>query len=749
MINKEKIEKILKCLVIFAIACCCILLLPQVRRLIIEITEKVIGRELKDHGKWMRMQLMYSLFAIFCLIVFLTYLFRKTIIHVPILGNIFIFLHKYKKKLLIFASIAIIVSSAVIITRVMWLDKGFILRTIGTFILFFISFLLMLILILQKIKDWRSSFIVAFISFGVFVYVLTEILSLFKTLTPSGILCGWIFYIVVLLTLFIRLYKKGKIYIKLPQFSPYQWEYGVLAIILYVTFFIAVVYPPNNYDSMTYHLPRIEHWLQNKNLNHYYSSNVRQLIFAPFAEIIILQGRALSGDDYLMNLVQWFSFLGTIIGVSKIAGHLGMNKKMQIITALFFATVPMAILQASSTQTDLVETFCIICMTERLLAWRKTGTLFESITFGIALGLSILTKGTAYPIAFPFVLYFAVICIKYFRKRFIGGCLAAILCLLINMPHYTRNYMVFNNPLGAHPDTVSNFTIKSFVITFFADINSNLAFPIPQRWLDKLNISLNKMWEFIEINDKVLPYGPPQIQVIGSLIVLNEDSAINILHIVLIIIAFIILLSSKKRNMYILLIIGSWCMFAYCIPWQPWITRLQLPLFALSAPVLSLAFENKEKFKKVFIILMISYAILPLVCNRSRPLLHIFGVTNEKKVWNTPRDEFLPISTSYSDACASIVQARIQNLGIIIGEDSVEYPLWRYIRKNSDKKINIIHISEDQIDNQLDALFILDKPIPDSILQSLEINNLDTTSPLVLARDLYNKSEWRILYRKD
>jgi len=620
-----------------------------------------------------------------------------------------------------------------------------ILKTIGTFFLFFISFSLTWMFVWYKMKDFRSSFIVSFIYFSVYVWFLTEILSFFMVLTPFCILFGWIVYNVILISTLFRLYKDRKIQISIPQMFPFQWEYCVLAIILSVTFIIAVIYPPNNWDSMTYHLPRIEHWLQNKSLNHYYTSIDRQLLSAPFAEILILHGRALSGDDYLVNLVQWFSFLGSIIGISKIAEHLKINKRGQIISAIFLATLPMAILQATSTQTDLVETFCIICMTECFLAWLKTGTLFESISFGLALGLSILTKGTAYSIAIPFVLYFAFLCIKHFRKRLIGGCLAAILCLTLNFPHYTRNYRAFNNPLGV-PDkgTVSDFTVKSFVITFFADINSNLAFPKSGR----INVFLEKIINSLDVNEKkVFPYGRPTINNIRNLLFFNEDMVINILHMGLIIITFFLLFINKKRNVYIFLVIGSWCMFAYFIPWQPWITRLQLPLFALSAPIFSFILEDKEKYRKIILIFLTSYSILPLLCNYSRPLLPIPRITNKRTIWNTPRDELVLINryidNDYYNACNAVIKAKIKNLGIFVGEDSWEYPLWRYIRKNSDNKIKIIHVREDSLDNNIDGLFVLDRNLSIDI-QNKE--NIDINKPLILYRNIQNKPEWQVLY---
>src|SRR5208282_3647504 len=73
---------------------------------------------------------------------------------------------------------------------------------------------------------------------------------------------------------------------------------------------------PNTWDVMTYHLPRIVHWLQQGSLAFYPTQEVRQLISPPGAELCILQVHALSGADYLDNLPQWWSFVGSAIGVS-------------------------------------------------------------------------------------------------------------------------------------------------------------------------------------------------------------------------------------------------------------------------------------------------------------------------------------------------------------------------------------------------------------------------------------------------
>ena len=55
---------------------------------------------------------------------------------------------------------------------------------------------------------------------------------------------------------------------------------SLLFIVLTVTAFTALSSVPNTWDSMTYHLPRIEHWLQNQSLGFYPTSITRQLEFS-------------------------------------------------------------------------------------------------------------------------------------------------------------------------------------------------------------------------------------------------------------------------------------------------------------------------------------------------------------------------------------------------------------------------------------------------------------------------------------
>jgi len=52
---------------------------------------------------------------------------------------------------------------------------------------------------------------------------------------------------------------------------------------------------PYNWDSLTYHLPRIMHWVQNKSVAHYATNIDRQIASPPLAEFINLHIYLLMG----------------------------------------------------------------------------------------------------------------------------------------------------------------------------------------------------------------------------------------------------------------------------------------------------------------------------------------------------------------------------------------------------------------------------------------------------------------------
>ena len=115
---------------------------------------------------------------------------------------------------------------------------------------------------------------------------------------------------------------------------------------LLTTLVIALISPPNNWDSMTYHMSRVEYWIQNKAIFFFKTNNPRQNVLAPFSEFLILHFQILSGSDIFANLVQWISLIIGLATVSLICKEFGLGQRLQIISAVFICSLPIVLLQA-------------------------------------------------------------------------------------------------------------------------------------------------------------------------------------------------------------------------------------------------------------------------------------------------------------------------------------------------------------------------------------------------------------------
>src|SRR5687767_12704290 len=186
--------------------------------------------------------------------------------------------------------------------------------------------------------------------YGAFI---TEALSAFKWITFNGILFSWLIPFVLLAAYSFRtrlFVKNTAIFttaLKYPARQPVFW---FITSLLVISLLVAILYPPNNYDSLTYHMARVEHWRQNESISHYQTHILRQLVLQPFAEWVILHFRILTGGDRLANAVQLFFLAGCLVNVSLITRLLGGNAKKQMLSALLTCVIPRVMIRGNATQ---------------------------------------------------------------------------------------------------------------------------------------------------------------------------------------------------------------------------------------------------------------------------------------------------------------------------------------------------------------------------------------------------------------
>jgi hypothetical protein len=327
------------------------------------------------------------------------------------------------------------------------------------------------VLSFQKLNEtascgWRRSFVLACLIWATFLTLTTEFLSLFAALTFTGLILALSLALGVLAgTAAWRIRAGWRVpwpVIKLDRFSLFLTV--CMGVILLGLALVAWVAPPNTWDSMTYHLGRVVHWIQNRSVAHYPTNITRQLWQNPFAEYVITHLQILSGSDRLANFVQWFSLAAGCVGTSLIAAQLGANLKGQCLAAVFSLSLPMGLLQAASTQNDYVVSLWCVCFVYMTIAFIQKPTLTGSLWVGLSLGLAMLTKTTTYLFCAPLVILLPIYTMLRHRRAFLKLMIAVLgPVLLLNAGHLARNVTVYANLFGPLSDptfTVANATIS-------------------------------------------------------------------------------------------------------------------------------------------------------------------------------------------------------------------------------------------------------------------------------------------------
>jgi len=179
---------------------------------------------------------------------------------------------------------------------------------------------------------------------------------------------------------------------------------------------IAVVTRTTNWDSLTYHLPRVIHCMQQGSVDHLGTNNMRQIEFGPWSEYAILNLHLLSGGDRYDNLVQWFAMTGSVAVGSFMAQRLGdatleavpgatggatrrsrNSHRIAALSTLLGATLPIPIIESITTQNDYVVAAWLTGLVCLLIELYQTPSNFwYAAGAAMSLALGLLTKATMF-----------------------------------------------------------------------------------------------------------------------------------------------------------------------------------------------------------------------------------------------------------------------------------------------------------------------------------------------------------------
>lgn len=536
--------------------------------------------------------------------------------------------------------------------------------------------------------------------------------------------------------------------------------YLLLISIIYLIVFITSLFsPPNTVDSMTYHMARVANWVQNGNIGFYPTAVLRQLYNVPLAEYSILHLQLLSGNDYFANLVQFFSFVACGVGASLIAEYFKQNELIQLLTVLLTATLPMAILQSSSTQNDLVVSLFVISFFYFFLKASESASRTDFLFAGMSLGLALLAKGTAYFFCFPIGLLIATRYLIYSRLkpnylRFVYLTFGVvIIAFLFNAGHYARSFYLFGSPLSSGEEHLTNEKITVPIVV--SNVVRNYALHIGTNSQEITNLTENLISNLLgsEINN-------PDSTLLGQSFFIvqtkHEDSAGNMIHIFLLslslLFAFYYRGAEEKQRVIIasLTIIAGFFIFCVFLKWQPWASRLQIPLFMLGCPLSALMLSRLSSHIRVLLAVLCFAGCVPFLL-RGQPRIFIPDENNYSVFTVSRADQYFAnnysIAPAYLEAAAFIKKTKAQEIGFDLSTDyktynfgDWEYPLWVFIKDTFEEKPYIRHVGVKNISNQLDR----EKHWPEFVISTNAGNIIEG----IQYEEVWAKSPVRVLKKR-
>jgi len=508
---------------------------------------------------------------------------------------------------------------------------------------------------------------------GVAVVAITEALSPLHALSRWPVAIAW----ALLLALLVRTRPR----LRLPSWKPIE---GTLALataaVAALIALTATLSPPNSADAMAYHLPRVVYWGQSGTVAFFPTPYLNQIMLQPLAEYFMLQTYLLTGGDYLINLLAFAAYAGSVIGVSAIAAALRLGSRAQAWAALFCATLPAAALQGSGAKNDLLLAFYLVCAI--YFAARR-----EALSLALATALALSTKGTAYLFLPPVLVYTAFV----LPRRSLLWIPAAV--LLINGPQYLRNWQLSGSPLGydsAHGDGFFRWRNQSLgwqplVSNALRHLSEQLG-GRREAWNQTVYRTVVRAHYALGLDPQSRDTTWPGARYAPPLNTNHEANANNHWQLLLLIIAAVYAVATRDRPwiLYAAGLLAAFLLFCWYLKWQPFLARLELPLFVAAAPLAAMLIDRLRHpaVALLLALFLVNNARPALFENWTRPL------QGPRSLWVTTRNDnyFSDMGQwhnrqSYLETVDRLARSGCTRIGLDITANQLEYPVMALLRQ--------------------------------------------------------------------
>ncbi len=542
-------------------------------------------------------------------------------------------------------------------------------------------------------KDWLRAVVCGAVAVGLWAVLGAELLGSVRALGPTGVRVWWTAPAACLAVVAVaRCRRCPPLSMKLrgPELAMALACLGLLIL----TGLIALLTPPTTHDCLSYHLPRQLFWIQQHSVEHFPARDLRCLEMPPLAEFIGAQLMLLSGTDHQANMVQWCAFALSGAAAAATAKEFGAGARGQWLSALLVLCNPMAAIQSLNPKNDVVCAFfgiVVMYACARLLR-HNARSWPDRLLLASALGLMILTKGTAFLIAGPPAAVVGIRMLAVLRVRAVlPGLVMTIVVLGINAGHWRRNFESFGSPL-ALPASRGGFKLTNDDMSpgaMLSNLVRNVSLHTGTPWAGVNQAEQHAAeWLHGQLGWSITDPRTTYLPAIGFAVVnrWNHDSGASApVHLALIIAcAGALAIRRYRPGKDVVLLFGGGLaasvLFCVLFKWQPWHGRLHVPFFAVLTPHLAIWLMSWrwELPRRSLVAGAACLAAAAVVYNDTKPLV------GERSILRRSRDEVFftqyPTWRTSAICVANEVAAKKPRVvGLALDTHTCEYWLMRLI----------------------------------------------------------------------
>ncbi len=583
---------------------------------------------------------------------------------------------------------------------------------------------------------------------------ITELLSIAGALRLPGVALFWVVSDLWLLTLTVRAVRHGEVHLPdthtLQELSPRSHSVGcwLLAAVSAVMVFFALFTVTYNWDSMTYHLPRICQWAQNGTVDHYSTHCVRQISSPVLAEYVMLHIYLLTGkSDVLINLVQCISAILCAVYSWGIARKLGVSTAFSRLAAIMTLSIPILFAEAFTAEADIYSSLWVMLFAYLLLDFvtaqslhftQKTGR--DVLYLGITVSLGYLAKPSV-GIAMLVLVAWMGITRLVKRDKLLDlvrlGLLAVPAVVIPMIPTSLRNLHSFHS---LQSSSVSDelmvgtmqprFLLANLLKHIFGNLQNGY---IPGSAALVNRIVANFGWLLqLNMDDDAISLSGATFGN-GDYFKFGNDDATNPIFMLLLLagvgwwLVRVIYLAIRRKKtgervftlarQYLPICFVAFCAMGCTLRWQYWGARLLMPFMVLCVPGIAAEAEDfgtavLKNGKKILLGLLWALCLLDLSVMITTFHAKKLFATRPEGYFNA--EHCIYSAEDYGAACDYILENGWRNVGLYTANDTYEYPIWAML-KSEDPVIRHVFPVTDPYDPPFtpDVIFSVDRDLSD------------------------------------